>query len=190
MASVAEKEWVSIDDYLAGELVAEVKHEYLGGMVHAMSGATIRHNRVSGNIFMALGNQLRGQSCRPFNSDTKVRLDLPLQTRFYYPDLQVVCDSREDEDSYQDKPVVVVEVLSDSTRRVDLGEKRDAYLTIPSLRVLLIVDPARLWVQVDRRGSSGGFTQELYRAEGDLIPFPEIKCELPISEVYEGVRLE
>lgn len=189
MASVVEKELISIEDYLEGELVSEIKHEYLGGVVHAMSGGKIRHNQASGNIFLSLGNQLRGRPCRPFNSDTKVRLDLPLQTRFYYPDVQVVCESRDDDDSYQDKPAVVVEVLSDSTRRVDLGEKREAYLAIPTLKVLLIVDPAKVWVQVDRRGESGGFTQEIYREMNDTIPLAEIKSELLLTEIYEGIEL-
>lgn len=189
MPLVAEQELLSIADYLAGELESEIKHEYLGGVVHAMSGGKIRHNQVSGNVFLSLGNQLRGRPCRPFNSDTKVRVDLPIQTRFYYPDVQVVCESRDDDESYQDKPVVVVEVLSESTRRIDLGEKREAYLAIPSLKLLLIVDPEKVWVQVDRRGDSGGFTREIYRDLHETITMPEIAAELSLADLYEAVAL-
>ena len=189
MELVTCEELISVEDYLSGELVSERKHEYLGGVVHAMAGGKLRHHRAVGNVFASLFNSLRGKGCQPFNSDTKVRIILPAQTRFYYPDVQVVCESLGDEETFQDKPVVVVEVLSDSTKRIDLGEKRDAYLAIPSLRVLIIVDPARLWVQVDRRKVTGGFEQEIYRDLGDLIQLPEIEGELMVGEIYEGISL-
>ena len=154
-----------------------------------MAGGKVRHAAVSGNLFGSFFNSLRGKNCRPFSSDMKVRVDLPTQTRFYYPDLQVVCESTGDDDSFQDKPMVVVEVLSDSTKRVDLGEKRDAYLAVPSLKVLMIVDPGRLWVQLDRRGANGGFSQEFYQSLDEVIPLPEVETELRVAEIYEGIDL-
>jgi len=72
-----------ITDYLAGEEVSEVKHEYLGGTVHAMAGASNRHNGIATSALLALGTQLRGKTCQPFNSDTKVRIEFPDHTRFY-----------------------------------------------------------------------------------------------------------
>ena len=101
---------VSPEDYLEGELHTEVKHEYLAGVVHAMAGARNVHNDISGNVFLSLGIQLRGKPCRPCNSDTKVRLRLPTGLRFYYPDAQVTCQPNPPTDSYQDQPIVVVEV--------------------------------------------------------------------------------
>jgi Uma2 family endonuclease len=65
---------IPVDDYLAGELISEVKHEYLGGEVHAMAGASNRQNKVAMNTLLTLGASLRGKPCRPFNSDTKVRI--------------------------------------------------------------------------------------------------------------------
>ncbi|OYV89591.1 MAG: hypothetical protein B7Z73_06710, partial [Planctomycetia bacterium 21-64-5] len=73
---------VSVDDYLAGELISTVKHEYLGGVVYAMAGARNAHNIIATNTLVALGSRLRGRSCRPFNSDTKIRVRLPTQVRF------------------------------------------------------------------------------------------------------------
>ena len=189
MALLNQEGLISVEDYLAGELVSEMKHEYLGGVVHAMSGGKVRHSAASGNVFLGLGSRLRGKSCQPYNSDLKVRLDLPTQTRFYYPDLQVICESLDDDASFQDKPVVVVEVLSDSSRRVDLGEKRDAYPAVASLKVLMMIDPARPWIQLDRRSANGGFSQEFYQSLEDVILLPEIECELPVEEIYEGITL-
>ena len=189
MAVLKTDKSTSVEDYLSGELIAETKHEYLGGVVHAMAGAKVGHNRAAGNIFRFLGNSLDGKPCEPFNSDMKVRIELPEQTRFYYPDVMVVCDSLDDDESYQDKPVVVVEVLSESTRRVDMGEKREAYRAISTLRVMLIVDPERPHVTVDRRCANGGFDTEFYTALDQVIPLPEISAELRMADVYAGMEL-
>jgi hypothetical protein len=73
---------ISVEDYLAGELVSPVKHEYLGGVVYAMAGARNAHNLIAGNVLIALGGRLRGRPCRPYNSDTKIRIRLPHHVRF------------------------------------------------------------------------------------------------------------
>src|SRR5262245_59045822 len=137
----AAKKWnlVSVEDYLAGELVSPVKHEYLGGVVYAMAGARNKHNLIAGNTFVAIGARLRGRRCRPYHSDTKIRIRLPSQVRFYYPEMSVVCRPNPLDDSFQDEPAVLFEVLSRSTRRIDEGEKKDAYLTIPSLSAYVLI---------------------------------------------------
>src|SRR6266446_5258323 len=126
MSTTRKLNLVSIDDYLAGELISPVKHEYLGGVVYAMAGARNAHNIITGNVFGSLHARLRGRRCRPFNSDTKIRIRLPHQMRFYYPDVSVICRPNPQNDSFQDEPAATFEVLSHRTRRVDLGEKKDA----------------------------------------------------------------
>ena len=79
MTALLKPEPVSVNEYLEGELGSEVKHEYVGGRVHAMAGGTTRHSAVATNITTALGGALRGKQCRPFNSDLKVRIELPLR---------------------------------------------------------------------------------------------------------------
>src|SRR5712692_6335754 len=139
--STAEKlNLVSVEDYLAGELISPVKHEYLGGVVYAMAGARNAHNLIASNTLGALHTRLRGRRCRPFNSDTKIRIRLPSQVRFYYPEVSVICRPNPQTDSFQDEPVVLVEVLSRRTRRIDEGEKKDAYLKISSLDVYVLVE--------------------------------------------------
>lgn len=189
MALKARQELISVEDYLAGELQSEIKHEYLGGVVHAMSGGTVYHGRVGGNCFGSLYTSLKGKRCQPYNSDVALRINLPSHTRFYYPDLQIVCDSNDGDEQFQEQPVVVIEVLSDSTRRIDLGEKRDAYLAIPTLKVLLIIDPAAPFVRVDRRHLDGGFQHESYRDLTEVIPLPEVEAALPLADIYEGIDL-
>jgi Uma2 family endonuclease len=163
---------VSIEDYLAGEETSNVKHEYLDGTIYAMAGATNQHNVIATSAIISLGGQLRGKPCQALNSDVKVRIEFPNHTRFYYPDAMVVCKSNLPTDHFQDQPVVVIEVLSDSTRRADLGEKRDAYLTLPSLKVLMFVEPEKPSVSLHRRKSGGGFAIEHHVGMDAVIPLP------------------
>ena len=185
MSALPHTDLISVADYLAGEEQSPIKHEYLGGVVYAMAGARVRHNNVAGSCFASLYIRLRGKPCHPYNSDMKVRVQSSTQTRFYYPDVSVVCQSNPDDAAYQDQPVVIVEVLSRDTRRTDEGEKRDAYLTIPSLRVYLLVEPDRPLVIAYRRGDQG-FSREVYQGEETVIPLPEVETELPLRELYEG----
>ncbi len=83
MSTARKLDRISVDEYLAGEVESEVKREYLGGFVYAMAGGRNVHNLISTNLTTALGTRLRGQSCRPYNSDTKIRIQLSSQTRFY-----------------------------------------------------------------------------------------------------------
>lgn len=187
MTALKKPSFISVEEYLAGEEVSDVKHEYLGGAVHAMAGAAIAHNSIATSAVVALGMQLRGKPCGPFNSDTKIRIELKDHTRFYYPDAMVVCDSNPPGDHFQDRPVVIVEVLSESTRRTDMGEKRDAYLTIPTLKVLLLVETDNPTVTVFRRKPGIGFESELHEGLDAVIPLPEIEAELPLAQLYERV---
>lgn len=189
MSAAKKLNLISVDDYLAGELVSPIKHEYLGGVVYAMAGARNLHNIIVTNTLVALGSRLRGRKCRPFNSDTKVRVRLPTQVRFYYPDTQVVCRPNPPEDSYQDEPAVLVEVLWAKTRRIDEGEKKDAYLTIPSLAVYLLVEQETAAVVAFRR-TEHGFVRDVYEGLDAVIPLPEIDTELPLAEMYEAVEFQ
>lgn len=187
MSSAEKLRLISVDEYLAGELISPVKHEYVAGVVYAMTGARNVHNTISGNAFAALHSRLRGKPCRPFNSDTKLRVRLPTHVRFYYPDASVVCQPAPAAESFQESPVVVIEVLSARTRRVDEGEKRDAYLTIPSLAVYLLIEQDVPAVVALRRAENG-FLRELYDGLAAVIPLGEIGTELPLGEIYEAVE--
>ncbi len=189
MTALEQPNFINVADYLSGEEASGTKHEYIGGTVHAIAGASNQHNEIAGNAFGILFGMLRGKSCRPYNSDTKVRIELPDHTRFYYPDAMVVCHPNSGTDHFQEQPVVVIEVLSDSTRRADLGEKRDAYLTIPSLKILVLLEPDSPSVHIYRRKPEGGFVLESHSGLESVIPMPEIEASLPLAELYERVRL-
>ena len=178
---------VSVEDYLERELISPIKHEYLGGVIYATAGARNVHNDIAGNVFAALHTRLRGKPCRPYNSDTKIRIHLPTHIRFYYPDASVTCRPNLPTESFQDDPAVVFEVLSRSTRRLDQGEKKDAYLTIPRLSVYVLVEQETAAAVVFRR-TANGFVREVYQGLDAVLPLSEIGVELPLAELYEAVE--
>lgn len=189
--SAAEKwHFVSVEDYLAEEEDATVKREYRDGIVYDMAGARNVHNEVSGNGFAALHTQLRGKPCKPCNSDTKVRIRLVSGTRFYYPDAFVVCHPNSPDDHFHDSPVVILEVTSPSTRRIDLAEKKDAYLSIPTLMAYLVAESTEPVVQVFRRSPNGDFQRELAIGLDAVVPLPEIGVSLALADLYEGIDFE
>jgi Uma2 family endonuclease len=186
--SAAEKwDFVSVEDYLAGELASSTKHEYRDGIVFPMAGARNVHNDVAVNAIASLHAQLRGRPCKPCNSDTKIRIRHLSGTRFYYPDASVVCSPNPPEDSWQDAPVVILEVASSSTRRIDLSEKRDSYLTIPTLSVYLVAETSEPVVQVFRRSPDGDFRRELAIGLEAAIDLPAIGATLALADLYDGV---
>ena len=187
MSAVKQLRLISVEDYLAGELVSPIKHDYVGGYVYAMAGGTNAHALIAGNVFAILHAGLRGKKCRPFNSDTKIRIRQATHDRFYYPDVSVICRPNPQQDSFQDDPAILVEVVSKSTRRIDFGEKRDAYLTIPSLHAYLLIEQDKPGVVVYRRGTEG-FVAESYEGLAVVIALPEIETELPLREIYDGVE--
>lgn len=188
MIAVRKISVLTVEEYLQGEKEAMVRHEYVAGSVHAMSGASNQHNTISTNCAGWLYVMLRGKPCQPFNSDTKVRVNLPDQTRFYYPDVMVVCHANPPEDHFQEHPVLIVEVLSPSTRRIDQTEKKDAYLCLPSLQVLLLVESDRPAVTTFQRNAFGKFERVDYEGLDDVIPLKEIDGDLPLSVLYERVK--
>ncbi len=189
MTAAKQIELISVADYLSGELVSDIRHEYSGGYVYAMAGATNAHNRVASALLGALYSQLRGKPCEAFNSDTKVRVRLATHTRFYYPDGMVVCEPNAADDTFQDNPVVIAEVLSEATRRTDENEKREAYLTIPTLTSYLLMETERPRIVVHRRTDSG-FIAEAYEGIDAVVPLADIEVELPLAQLYERVEFE
>ncbi len=186
--STAER-WqpVSVDDYLRGELVASSRNEYVAGRVYAMTGGTNAHGLIALNVAASFHRQLRGRPCRVYGSDTKFRLRFSSQIRFYYPDVSVVCEPNRQEDTWQDHPVVIVEVLSRSTRRLDEGERMDAWLAAPTLATLVLLEQDRMDARIWQRGPDG-FEAFQFSKAADRIELPAIDVTLVLGELYEKVE--
>ncbi|SJM91218.1 conserved hypothetical protein [Crenothrix polyspora] len=128
----------------------EIRHEYVNGLVYAMGGASREHNRVSGRLFVRLAQHLEGTPCEPFQSDMKVKVQRANDVRFYYPDVHVTCEEETDR-YYNEQPCLIVEVLSDSTQRIDRTEKRLAYQMLESLQEYVLLSQESPYLEIYRR---------------------------------------
>ena len=171
---------LSLEEYLALEREAPVKHELVEGFPHAMAGANDRHNRVVVNLVLALGPLAREKGCRLYASDMRLKVDA---ATVYYPDLMVICEEDAGE-HYKEKPCLVIEVLSESTEATDRREKLRKYLGLPTLQAYLLVD--------SRTPRAFGYYREeggwVYReAEEGRLPLPCLQGYLDLAEAYYGL---
>jgi len=171
---------IGIDEYLEGETRTEIKHEYLGGEVVAMGGASAKHGLVAGALHAAVLPHARRKGCQLFMADMKLRVNHAGQTYFYYPDLLLACDQQDREPYYRRSPCLIVEVLSPSTERIDRREKLFAYQTIPSLREYLLVDPEKRCVEVYRFGDP---VRHETHAEG-AFRLDCLDAEITLDDIY------
>ena len=190
MSTAGEFDPVSVADYLAGEETAVEKHEYVCGEVYAQAGGTNAHNRIATNATVELGSLLREHQCKVYNSDTKIRISSDDGIRFFYPDLSVICDSNPEGDAFQDRPVVIVEVLSPSTRRQDLGEKRENYCKLLSLQTYILLEQATAAAIVFHRGDKEEFQRSAFVGLDQMIPLPSLDLELPLKNIFDGIDFE
>ena len=121
-----------------------------------------------------------------FNSDTKIRIRMTSQTRFYYPDVSIICRPNPQSDVFQDQPSVIIEVLSDSTRRIDEGEKCEAYLTIPTLTHYILLEQNAPSAIIYERGERS-FDRQVLSSISERIEIPDVKLTLELAAVYNGV---
>ena len=170
----------SEQEYLDSELISPVKREFINGDVYAMAGASTNHNRIVANLVGELRSGLKNTPCEPFASDMKVQVD----SNFFYPDVLVVCDHKTNDLGVTDAPLILVEVLSKSTRQIDHTLKRTAYQQLPSLLEYVVIEQDFVDVEVCRKKDH--WKSEHYYL-GDEVFFESIDFRLPVVEIYERV---
>jgi Uma2 family endonuclease len=174
---------ISVEEYLALEEQSDVRHEYVGGMVYAMVGATKRHNRIVGNIYAYLLGASRGGPCRVYVESVKLRVE----DIFYYPDVMVACGPENDDPLVEDAPSVVVEVASPGTEAIDRREKMLAYRRIPTVEVYLIAAQDERRVERHWRDETGAWWHGEAVGDRGRVPVPPLGTELPLAEVYRSL---
>jgi Uma2 family endonuclease len=183
-----ESELLTPTEYLEIERHSEIKHEYINGRMYVMSGASRYHIDISLNIVGALRTQMRGRPCKAWAMD--MRVNTSPTGRYMYPDVVAVCGEPHFEDSEVDtllNPMVIVEVLSDSTETYDRSEKFDYYRPIESLREYVLV--AQNNMRVDHYVlRDGEWMFSAFTAAGARLALPSIGCEISLGDIYEGVE--
>jgi Uma2 family endonuclease len=171
---------MSEDEYLKRELVADIKHEYIDGQIYAMSGASNNHSRIAANMLREIGNHLKGKPCEAFMADTKVKVGKD----YFYPDVIVDCGTPSMSDHFASLPVMIIEVLSTSTRKVDTSTKLPKYLNIPTLKEYVLIEQDVVSIEVPR--NSNAWRTEYYSL-GDSVLFESIGLTLTALEIYGRV---
>jgi Uma2 family endonuclease len=178
--------YLTPEEYLALERKAEYKSEYVDGVMFAMAGSSERHNLIAANIIISIGVQLRHRPCRVYPSDLKVRV--PNSKRFFYPDVSVVCEEIRFADDEKDvilNPILIVEVLSESTAAYDRGKKFLSYQQIDSLHEYLLVSQDEVIVEhyVRQNNDTWLYTKAIGLEE--TIILPSIECEVALRDIYD-----
>jgi Uma2 family endonuclease len=187
MALLKFKTKISVEDYLEGEKVSPVRHEYFHGDVFAMAGASDNHNRIARNFVNILSNHLRDSPCEPFFNDIKVRV---MPNVYYYPDILVTCEESPESPYFRNNPILIIEIVSKSTERIDRREKVFLYQQIESLQEYVVVDQYRKKVQVHRRQPNGGWIMYLFNEDIDVVELSSIDLNIPVPEIYRRVTFE
>ncbi|WP_446008732.1 Uma2 family endonuclease [Candidatus Electrothrix sp.] len=168
-------------DYLLLEEKAETKHELVNGEIYAMAGAKENHVKITGNIFRNIANHLLESSCDVYSSDMK----LSAGSDCYYPDVFVKCDPDDNDELVKDKPILVIEVLSESTKHFDRGDKLQNYLKIPSLQEYVLVSQQEIEVWIYRRTGKKWEIEIL--KENDELYFLSLDLKIPVRDLYAKV---
>lgn len=171
-------------EYLEGEKRSEIRHEYVDGIVYAMTGATRRHNDIVLNIAAALRQPARISGCRVNVEAVKLRIES--RRSYYYPDVILSC--RDEPDDYViSQPCAVFEVESRETAQLHRREKRQAYTTLDSLREYVILTQDEVAALVYRRADSGAGWIEEQLGPGDHLHLSCLALDLPLDSLYEGL---
>jgi Uma2 family endonuclease len=178
-----------VESYLVWEEAQPERHEYFAGEVFAMSGGTDAHYTILGNFFANLRSALSGPPCRPFVSGMKVRIEAA--DAVLYPDVFVTCDARDKTQEAalaKSHPLLIVEVLSDSTAAYDRGRKFELYQQIEELREYLIIEQDRAHADLFRKNAEGLWVLHPI-ATGGTITLQSLNLSLPLAGLYADVDL-
>ena len=185
-ANLAYKtEPVTAEEYLTFERAAKDKHEFIGGKIVAMAGATDRHNVIASNVFLEIGIQLKGTKCRAFASDMRVNAK---RGNYFYQDIVVTCGERKFEDIKKKdvlvNPTVILEVLSKSTKLKDRNEKFESYILLESLTDYVLIEQDKIKIEHYSRIDEKNWNVRIYTEAGEEMILKSIKCKLSVADIY------
>ncbi|MGH8229112.1 MAG: Uma2 family endonuclease [Steroidobacteraceae bacterium] len=176
---------LTLEEYDQLEENSPVRHEYINGVLYAMSGASIAHNCLAGNLFAAFHAHLRGSPCKAFTADQQLHMKSGADEIIYYPDVMIACQRDQWTRNKVRNPKLVVEVLSPSTREIDRREKSLNYRRTPSIEEYVIAAQDAPELAIHRRKER--WQREVVAGSDAIIEFCSIGLALPLARIYEDV---
>jgi len=181
---------ISEPEYYALEEKAVIRHEYFGGEIFAMAGASPAHAQLTANVMGSLVGRLRGRACYATSSDQRVKVEAT--GLITYPDLAVVCPpERYDPNNAHTllNPRVVVEILSPSTAQYDRTTKFENYQQIESLSDYILVEQDQMRIEHYHRTADGTWQRQIHVSPDEELNLTDLDVVAPLSEIYERLNL-
>lgn len=175
-------------EYLGLELEAENRHEFINGEIIQMAGGTTKHNVITGNIYVILRLAVKGNNIPVYIEN--VRLWIPAVNVFTYPDVMILAGEPiyyENSQTTITNPVVIFEVLSNSTRDYDQGQKFRFYRSLETLQEYVLVDQERCTVMIYRRHNEKEWSLYILEDFSEVIQLESVSVEVSLQDIYEGV---
>jgi Uma2 family endonuclease len=189
--TVEKPQRYSADEYLAIEVESEEKHEFRDGEMIPMAGGLPNHNQVAGNIYATLNFALRGKPYQAFVTDQ--RLWIPEKRLYTYPDVMVMALPLDLQDGRKDtvmNPILIVEVLSDSTADYDRGDKFAAYRSLPGFQEYLLVSQYSQQIEHYVKGEGKKWDFQVYDETDSAVQLSSVGLDLAIGDIYDKVEFE
>ena len=188
MSAVAKRKYLTPEEYLASERVAEYKSEYIDGVMYPLAGVNAQHSLLASAVLAQLNFQLKDAAYLVLNSDLKVRV--PSRQQFHYPDVIVVCDEPHYADDEQDvllNPLLLVEVLSKSTAGYDRRQKFLYYQELESFRAYLLIAQNEPLVQHHLKQPNGSWLVTRIAGLEQSVELTTINRRLRLKDIYAKV---
>lgn len=186
-----EKRYYTPEEYLALEETAIDKSEYHDGEIIPMTGGTTNHNSIIINLIANLKFGLRGKNYSLFTSD--VRLWIPQTRRYVYPDIMVIQGEpiyQENNQTVVTNPLVIIEVLSNSTKDYDRGGKFLAYRSIPEFKEYILIDQYSYHIEQFAKNSKSKWELTEYDSEDSVLTLESVEFQIPMRDIYQRINFE
>jgi Uma2 family endonuclease len=187
MVSTVENKMTK-EQYIAYELQANRRHEFINGQLFEMPGELDLNNLIAGKLYVLLAYLLEDKGYFAFINDVKV--GIPNEDKYYYPDVFVTNEPRTEENKYiKTAPVLIAEVVSPSSRLYDTVDKYLDYTKIPALEYYLVVEPEIVYVMLYRRNTEGQWQADIFTHKDQSIDLPKLGIKIPVSDIYKATGL-
>jgi Uma2 family endonuclease len=180
-----QKPW-TLEAFLRWEAKQELRFEFDGFRPIAMASGTAAHAAIQRNLITALAIGLRGKPCQPYGSELKIRVG---ELSIRYPDAFVVCTPIAPQATVVDEPVVIFDILSESSATSDFVTKRAEYQATPSVKRYVVLAQSGASAAVFSCGS-GEWATTLPTGSDAILDMPEVGLQIPLSEIYAGIETE
>jgi Uma2 family endonuclease len=176
--------FMTLDEFLEFAEHSPLRYEYVNGVIHAMTGPSIAHCRIAGELLVAVRSHLRGGPCEAFATGANLHIRSETDEILYIPDLIVACNRHEWDKKWICNPKLVAEILSPSTRAIDQREKTMTYRRVKSIEEFVLIEQSEPTVTVHRRAEK--WRPQVYSGPEANVEFQSIALSLPLAQIYAG----